>query len=334
MTSRRRVELAGLNELFERISPGRFEQPIAYCRVAEVRGHERFRDQVGNAIDDVPPCNLVIRRYRTSGLQREAAGENCQTTQHHALGLGQQLVAPVKRRSQRLMTRQCGPAAARQQGEAIVQPRGQTLDAECIDTGRCEFECQRDAVEAATNSGDHGDVARVRREPWRGRACPLDKQPDGAVAQRVLAIRAAFCRHCERRYRVNPLALDAERLAAGGDHARCRVGAQQRLGHLRRGLDHMLAIVEHQHELLRAQRVRDRERRCRARSKFEPERGCDGNRDQLRVGQRHQLDGPNPIGKSRQQVPCGRKAEPGLADAAGAGQGDEAVGGGEVQDLV
>jgi hypothetical protein len=27
MASRRRVELAGLNELFERISSGRFEQP-------------------------------------------------------------------------------------------------------------------------------------------------------------------------------------------------------------------------------------------------------------------------------------------------------------------
>src|ERR1700738_2389178 len=37
MASRRRVELAGLNELLERISSGRFEQPIAYLRAATVR---------------------------------------------------------------------------------------------------------------------------------------------------------------------------------------------------------------------------------------------------------------------------------------------------------
>src|SRR5258708_6678700 len=90
---------------------------------------------------------------------------------------------------------------------------------------------------------------------WRGRACSLDEQPDGAVLQGILAIRATFCGDRERRYRVNPLALCPKRLAAGGDHPRCRVGAQQRLGHPRRRVDHMLAIVEHQHELLRAKQL-------------------------------------------------------------------------------
>jgi hypothetical protein len=53
MASRRRVKLAILNELLQRIGPGRFEQPIAYHRVASVRGHKRLHDQVRNAIDDV-----------------------------------------------------------------------------------------------------------------------------------------------------------------------------------------------------------------------------------------------------------------------------------------
>jgi hypothetical protein len=37
---------AGEHMLLERISSGRFEQPIAYLRAATVRGHERLRDQV------------------------------------------------------------------------------------------------------------------------------------------------------------------------------------------------------------------------------------------------------------------------------------------------
>jgi hypothetical protein len=34
-----------------------------------------------------------------------------------------------------------------------------------------------------------------------------------------------------------------------------RVGAQQRLGHFGRGIDHMLAIVEHEQQLFPAQRI-------------------------------------------------------------------------------
>ena len=156
------------------------------------------------------------------------------------------------------MARQCGPAAPREEPETVVEPGRKALYPKGRGARRRKLDCQRDAVEATTDSGDRGRNARVRGEMWRGRAGPLDEQPHRAILQRVLAIRATFCRHSERRYWVDPLALYPEWLAAGGDHARGRVGAQQRLGHLRRGVDHMLAIVEHQQELLRAERGRDR----------------------------------------------------------------------------
>jgi hypothetical protein len=88
MASRYRVEFASLNELFKRISTGRFEQPIVYRLAATVRGHEGFLDQFRNAINDLRRRNLMIRRYRTRGLQCEAASEDCQATQHYALGFG------------------------------------------------------------------------------------------------------------------------------------------------------------------------------------------------------------------------------------------------------
>src|SRR6266851_9301156 len=135
--------------------------------------------------------------------------------------------------------------AAREEPETVVEPGRKALYPKGRGACRRELDCQRDAVEATTNPGDRGRGARVRREMWRGRACSLDEQPDGAVLQGILAIWATFCGDRERRYRVNPLALCPKRLAAGGDHPRCRVGAQQRLGHPRRRVDHMLAIVEH-----------------------------------------------------------------------------------------
>src|ERR1700730_8062679 len=108
------------------------------------------------------------------------------------------------------MTRQCRAMAAREEPETVVEPGRKSLYPKGRGARRRQLDRQRHAVEAATDPGDRGRIARVRRKGWRGRACPLDKQPDGAVAQRVLAIRAAFCRHGERRYRVNPLALYPE----------------------------------------------------------------------------------------------------------------------------
>jgi len=154
-----------------------------------------------------------------------------------------------------------------------------------------------------------------------------------SIAKRVLAIRAAFGRDSERRYPVNRLALGPERFAACGDHAYCRIGTQQRIGQARRCVDHMLAIVEHNHDLLRTERVRRGLRRCRARNEFKPECGGDGDRDEVRIGQRRQLGGPDPIGERRQLLSCDLEAKPRLADASGAGQGDQAVGGAKAQDL-
>src|ERR1700722_17655307 len=150
------------------------------------------------------------------------------------------------------MTRQRRAMATRKEPETVVEQSRNALYPKGGDTRRGKLNRQRDAVEATTNSGHRGRYTCVRRKVWRGGAGPLGEQPDGAVAQRVLAIRATFPGESERRYQVNPLALCPEWLAAGGDHARCRVGAQQRFSHARRCVDHMLAVVEHQHELLRA----------------------------------------------------------------------------------
>jgi len=140
--------------------------------------------------------------------------------------------------------------AAREEPETVAEPGRNPLDPEGGGARGGKLDCQRDAIKATTNSSDRGHDWWVRRKMWRGRACSLDEQSNSAVAKRVLAICAIFCWYSERRYRVNPFPFCAERLAASGDHSRCRICAQQRLSHPRRYVDHVLAIVEHEHELL------------------------------------------------------------------------------------
>ncbi len=155
-------------------------------RAAGLGEHKRFRDQVRHAIDDRHRRDFVTRHDHARGLQCEAPGEDRQPAQHHALGFGQQLVAPVKCPSQGLMARQCGAAAPGKEPETVVEPGRKSLYPKRRGTGRRKLDRQRDAVETTTNSGDRERRACVRRKVRLGGAGPLVEQPDGAIAKRVL----------------------------------------------------------------------------------------------------------------------------------------------------
>ena len=105
------------------------------------------------------------------------------------------------------MARHCRATAASEEPETVVEPGCEALYSKGCGARRRKLDRQRDAVEAPTNSADRGRNPRVRRKVWGGCARPLDEQPNRAVAKQVLAIRVTFCRHGERRYGVDPLAL-------------------------------------------------------------------------------------------------------------------------------
>lgn len=182
MAPRRRVELACLNEPLKRISTGRFEQPMAHERPVGIHDHQRFRDEVGNAIHNLLRSNFVICCYRTRVLQCEAADEDRQATQYHALRFSQQPVAPVEHCAQSLMARQRCPPARCQKAEAIVQSRDKAFNAEYVDARRGKLDCQWDTIEAMGDPADQSKNACVRRERRRGGPCPFDKQANCAKA--------------------------------------------------------------------------------------------------------------------------------------------------------
>src|SRR5271168_4173019 len=103
------------------------------------------------------------------------------------------------------MTGQRGAAALCEEPETVIKPGRQSVDSEVRRARRGELDCKRDAVEAATDSGDRDGGTRVRRKICRGAAGSLVEKTDGAVAMRVVAFRTIFRGDGERRYQVNPL---------------------------------------------------------------------------------------------------------------------------------
>ena len=120
---------------------------------------------------------------------------------------------------------------------------------------------------------------------------------------------------------------DRETLAAGSEHAEQAARAEQGVHRLRRHVEHVLAVVQdEQHPAavkMLHHRVQDRLAGCMD--------DADGRRDRRRdvgrIGQRAQVDEPQPLRELIEQLAGGLDRQACLADAAGAGEGDERRGG-------
>ncbi len=135
----------------------------------------------------------------------------------------------------------------------------------------------------------------------------------------------------ERVDEVQHLPGDAERLAAGGQHPQPRAGLQQVLRERGDGVDQVLAVVEHQQDVVPDQRgdQPDRAVLLGLLRRAHHELGAAHRREQsrrelLRLGERRQLRDVQPGGA------CGARpdrlpGQPRLACAAGPGQRDEAM---------
>ena len=88
-------------------------------------------------------------------------GENGEPAQHEALDVGQEPVAPVQRRLQRLLSRRRGALALPEQSEALVEQCGGLLQAVGLDPAGGELDRQRHAVELAADAGDDRGIGIV-----------------------------------------------------------------------------------------------------------------------------------------------------------------------------
>jgi hypothetical protein len=265
-----RVGLGRLVESFARVLTYRFEQAVPARRPVGL--DERASDQGVERLEDVEP------RDPLGGAERETSREDGQPSQEHALVVVEQVVAPVQRRAHRVLSSHVAPAAC-QDAELVVEPARQLGERHRAKTSGSELDRQRDAVEPGAHRVDRVDVVD---RPWR----PLLEQRPGAGA-------------VEPRHRPRALGADAERFPARRQHLRPRRTCCDLGDDLSGGIDHVLAVVEHEEQVAVADR-RDQRRRVPGACT----RG-DGGSDLLGGLERRQLDDAHlpgdPLGDGQRQ---------------------------------
>ncbi len=260
-----------------------------------------------------PARDGVVGGDRLRGLEREAAGEHAEAAEYRLLLGGKQAVAPLQRAAQRLVPPQHRARAAGQHVETLAEPCPQPLDAQERHPGGGELQRERDAIQVATDVDHGGGVALAEREPRIGRPRRRDEELDRRVAPGRVGIGR---RHRQRREAVHLLVDELERLLARHQHAHVGREAPQCLDQRHHAVEQVLAVVEHEQELLRAQhRGHGVLRRALGRYGNADDAG-DRAADERRIRERGELDHPRAVGKRRRHRRGQRLREARLADAA------------------
>ena len=295
-----RAQLAALDQPFQRIGPGRLQQPITGLALGMVDAHQRFRDQRRQRLDHLPiRQSLCVRGDLFRRRQREAAGEHSQPAQQDPFRGAEQLMAPIERRVQSLMARQRRSPAAGQDAEPFVEPGGERGEAERKDVRRGQFQRQRDAVEPSADRHHRRRVRIVEPERGIGRADAFDEQLDRRRGQRIggaagRLVRPFGRRQRQRRQAVDLLAGTAQCLPAGRQDADSGCGPDDRFGEGGGGLDDVFAIVEDQRQRLPFQRLRESRPGILA-GQADAEQCRDRARQQRRIFEGSQFDQPDPV---------------------------------------
>jgi len=141
--------------------------------------------------------------------------------------------------------RQRRAAPAGEQPESLVQAGGDLIDGEALHARRGQLERERQPIEPAAHLRHGGGVALRHAEAGLTRGGALLEQTHRlARGQPPGILGVARIGERQRRHAPNGLARDAERLAAGREHAHVPAGPQQRLGQRGAGRKHVLAVVE------------------------------------------------------------------------------------------
>ena len=250
--------------------------------------------------------------------------EHGEPTQHHAFGFGQQPEAPIQRGLQRLLPRRRRAWPQPEQRQALVEERGGLLQAVGPDTSGGQLDRERHAVELQADGHDDGGfrVAELQSRAARHRA--FQEQSGGGEfaddrRRDLLTVRGAG----ERFQPVDMLALDLKGLAARRQDVHLRRGPEDARRHRCHRVDEMLAGVEDQKDSL-VPEVGDQAGCGVVGVHHQPQLRGHGRGHQAGIAQHAEVDKDRSTRERGRQVVPDRHRDRGLADAAGADDGDEA----------
>ena len=302
------------------------QQPVAQGSPGWLRPDEALVRQRAEQVGDVEDLEVAEAAHRLGGVQVEALGEHRQPPQQRLLGPGQQRIGPLDRRPQGLLPLQRGAAAPGQQPEALVQPVVQAGQGHRAQPGGGQLDGERHAVQPPAHRHHQPGGLLVSGQADALRSGPVDEQRDCVGGLWRPGVRIVGSGQRQRRHPVNGLPADAERLAAGGQQMRPRAAPHDQLSGLGTAADQMLAVVQHDQDVLRGQRIDQRLGDRQARLPGDPQRSGNARRHRILVGDRRQLHQPDPVTRPVQQLGGHLQAQPGLAAPPGPGQRDQARG--------
>ena len=321
------------------VLPQRLQHLEAGVPLAVLLGeHQRAVDQPGQPVqhaarrDEPGParrCSSLrahrvgrgrrIGRHPLRRRQRPAAGEDGQAPEEGPLRLGEQGVAPVHRRGQGLLPGERGAAPAGQQAEAVVQLTQEVPHRQDGRAGGGQLQGQGDPVQPAAQLGHRPRVLGAQREARPGGAGALHEESHRLVRGQGLRRVRALGRRLQGRRAPDRLTGHPQRLAARGQDAHARAGAQEGVRQRGAGRHEVLAVVQHQQQALLRQGRRERGRRGLPGTLADAQGARHGLGDEGRVGQRGQLDQPHPARVPGQGPLRDLQGEARLAGAPGAG---------------
>src|SRR4051794_34642131 len=236
---------------------------------------------------------------RLGGLERAAADEHREPGEDTLLLDAQQLVAPRNRRPERPLALRRIPWASNEDRQTPVQAAQQVADGKRLHARRGELYREGKAVEASADLDDGVFVREVRLD--RGR--PLHEERLGlALAQRG--------------DRILVLAGKVQRLPAGDQ--RLQPGkSREQVAEPRRGVEHLLEVVEDQQQPPVRHLLDDRV--------AGPDRARDRRQHELGIAQALQRDPEHAVRRVGGEVRRQLNGEPRLPGSARAGQRYESM---------
>ena len=212
------------------------------------------------------------------------------------------------------------PVAGRQQSEPVIDPVQQLGHAQRLHPRRRQLNRQRHPVQPRHQLRYRWPGLPVQCETHIGAARPVGEQRDRL---RPLHARRRVTRpgQGQRRQPVPGLSGHPQRLPAGRQHPHIITGRQQPGAQSRRRGDHVLAVIQHQQQLLPGQHPRYRLGRRHPHPRLVPhsQRCRHHCRHQRRVPHRCQLRQPHPVGEPARHPPGYLTGQPGLARTARTG---------------
>ncbi len=207
-------------------------------------------DNEGSSDETREQFEHIGRRDRTvgadgfGGVEAEARREHSEPVEHGSVVGGEGVIGAVDGGAQGAVTVGCVAPAGDQDPETIVEESGEIGDAHRLESPGRELESEGDPVEAPADLHHRCGIVGVDPEPGMGRRGALGEQ-----AHRVSI--------GERLQIDDVLAVDGQRFATRSQQSDARSALEDRGGQRGDRAGHVLAVVDHQHQVLPGQETED-----------------------------------------------------------------------------